>query len=198
MSFKKFVAPLAVVAALMMVSGTTFAQSTQIATGGTTNVKLSTSFLNALGGLNISAGVIAPTNLVSSTVNFPIIGGAIDLNTAMGNLEHSGGLTLTQGNTVLAIQNFTIDTTGTTPVVTGIAVLNNQLLSRLTLFDVVLPSGFKVPLKEVDGVFLHLGSVTLNLDPGAAATLNSVFNTTGFTGGSKIGTATVDAFTNAE
>lgn len=174
------------------------AQNSRIFQFGTTNVNLSSGFLDALQTLNVTPGVIAPTELSGTRVNFPIIGGAIDLDTALGNIEHSGGLTLTAGKTVLGIQNFTIDTTGKTPVITGLAVLNGAVVGRITLFDLVLPSNFKKPIPLYYGCVLYLSGVTVNLDAGAATTLNQIFDTTAFKGGINIGTATVEALTSKE
>ena len=111
MSVKKLFSALALTLALALVTASAAAQDTRIVQFGSTNVNLSSGFLDALKALNVKPGVIAPTRLVRTQVNFPVIGGAIDLDTAVDNIEHSGGLTLTAGNTVLGIQNFIIDTT---------------------------------------------------------------------------------------
>ena len=198
MSVKKIVAPLTLMVVLALASVSAMAQNTRIFWFGTTNVNLSSEFLGALQTLNVTPGVIAPTQLAGTQVNFPVIGGAIDLDTALGNIEHSGGLTLTAGNTILAIQNLTIDTTGKAPVITGLAVLNGAVVGRITLFDLVLPSNFKLPIHEYFGRALYLKDVTVNLDAGAAATLNEIFGTNAFTGGINIGTATVEALTSKE
>jgi len=198
MSVKKLFAPLAMMVVFALTSGSALAQKTRIFQFGSTNVNLSSGFVDALQTLNVTPGVIAPTQLVGTQVNFPIIGGAIDLDTALGNIEHSGGLTLTAGKTVLGIQNFTIDTTGATPVITGLAVLNGAVVGRITLFDVVLPSNFKLPIQEHFGCVFYLTGVTVNLDASAATTLNQIFGTNAFTGGINIGTATVEALTSKE
>jgi len=198
MFVKKLFAPLALMVVLALASGSAVAQNTRIFQFGTTTVNLSSGFLDALQTLDVTPGVIAPTRLVGTQVNFPIIGGAIDLDTALGNIEHSGGLTLTAGKTVLGIQNFTIDTTGKTPVITGLAVLNGAVVGRITLFDLVLPSHFKKPIQLHYGCVLYLNGVTVKLDAGAAKTLNQIFVTNAFTGGINIGTATVEALTSKE
>ena len=198
MSIKKLFAPLMLMVALALASGSAIAQNTKIFQFGETNVKLSSGFLDALQTLKVTPGVIAPTQLSGTDVDFPIIGGALDLDTALGNVEHSGGLTLTAGNTVLGIQNFIIDTTGKTPVITGLAVLNGAVVGRITLFDLVLPSNFKLPIKLYYGSVLYLKGITVNLDGGAAATLNQIFGTDAFTGGFNIGTATVEALISNE
>lgn len=183
---------------LALASGSAMAQKTRIVQFGTTNVNLSSGFLDALQTLNVTPGVIGPTELLGTQVNFPIIGGAIDIDTALGNIEHSGGLTLSAGQTVLAIQNFTIDTTGKTPVITGLAVLNGGIVGRITLFNLVLPSNFKLPIHLYYGSVLYLPGVTVKLNAGAATTLNQIFGTSAFTGGIDIGTATVEALTSKE
>ncbi len=198
MSVKKLFALLALMVVLALASGSAMAQNTRIFQFGTTNVKLSSGFLDALQSLDVAPGVIGPTQLVGTRVSFPVIGGAIDLDTALGNIEHSGGLTLTAGKTVLGIQNFTIDTTGKTPVITGLAVLNGAVVGRITLFDLVLPSDFKLPINLHYGCVLDVNRVTVNLDAGAATTLNQIFGTSAFTGGINIGTATVEALTSKE
>jgi len=45
---------------------------------------------------------------------------------------------------------------------------------------------------------LYLQDITVNLDAGAAATLNQVFGTNAFKGGINIGSATVEALTAKE
>jgi hypothetical protein len=185
---------LALVVVLTLASRAAIAQNTKIVQSGVTHVNLGLSFRDALATLHVTPGVIAPTALVGTKVNFPIIGGAIDLDTARGNIEHSGGLTLTADKTVLGIQNFIIDTTGKTPVITGLAVLNGAVVGRIMLFDLALPTNFKLPLQEYFGSVLYLKGITVKLDAGAAATLNHIFGTDAFKGGMNIGTATVKAF----
>jgi hypothetical protein len=198
MSTKKLFAPLVLMVALALASGSAMAQNTKIFQFGETRVKLSSGFLDALQALKVTPGVIAPTHLSGTDVNFPIIGGAIDLDTALGNIEHSGGLTLTAGKKVLGIQNFIIDTTGKTPVITGLAVLNGAVVARITLFDIVLPSNFKLPIKLNYGCVLHVSGVTVNLDGGAAGILNQIFGIDAFKGGFNVGTATIEAFISNE
>ena len=198
MFVKKLVAPLALMTILALASVSAGAQNTRIVEFGITSVNLSSGFLQALQTLKVKPGVIAPTRLSGTMVNFPVIGGAFDLDTALGNIEHSGGLTLTASGTVLGIQNFTIDTTGKTPEITGLAVLNGAVVGRITLFDLVLPSGFKLPVQPYFGCVLYLNGVAVNLNTNAAATLNQIFGTTAFTGSLNVGTATVEALTAAE
>jgi hypothetical protein len=91
------------------------------------------------------------------------------------------------------LQSFIIDTTGSTPVITGLVSADGELLGRLTLFDLALPSNLKVPIK-LDYGFLVLNGVGVTLDAGAAKALNSVFKVSAFTGGLNIGSAQVIAY----
>ena len=165
------------------------AQNTQTIEGGRTNVALASSFVAALGTLDVTPGTVGPTQLKNGVVNFPVIGGAIDLDTAAGQILHSGGLTLTAGQTVVTLQSFIIDTTST-PVITGLVSVDGKLVGRLPLFDLALPSGLTVPLKPANGQLLLKG-VGVTLDSAAAGALNSVFKVSAFKGGFGIGTAQV-------
>jgi len=190
-----FVAALSLTAVLAL-AGSALAQQSQVVESGETTVSLNAGFLQALTGLGVTAGVVAPTQLNGSTVNFPINGGAIDLATAAGNIGHNGGLTLTAGGTVVAIENFTIDTTAKAPVITGLVISNGTLVGRINLFDLTLPKNFSLPLIQYRSVFVDINGVGVTLDSAAASALNSAFNTNALKAGLWIGTARVRAFTN--
>ena len=66
----KFVTRLALMAVLAMAC-TALAQETKIVESGETTVALSSGFLNALQSLGVTPGVISPTQLNGTTVNFP-------------------------------------------------------------------------------------------------------------------------------
>lgn len=177
--------------ALTLAGSSAFAQ-TLYTQSGQTSVALSSAFLGALQSLGVTPGILNPTTISSKgVVTFPITGGAIDAKTASGQITHSGGLTLTAGKTQVSIENFIIDTTGSSPVINGIAAVNGSVAGALTLFNLELPKGFKLPLKAVDGIFVNLPGVSVTLSDAAAATLNKVFGVTAFQGGLNVGTATV-------
>jgi hypothetical protein len=182
-------APL-LVSAAVLAGMPALAQNTQSTIGGNTTVALSSTFLSALTTLKVTPGTIAPTQLVGTTVNFPVTGGAIDEKTAAGQIVHSGGLTLTAGKTVVNLQNFIVDTTGSSPIISGLVVANGKLVGRITLFDLTLPADLQVPLYESAGV-IAISDVTVKLDAGAAQALNSAFGVSAFTGGLDVGTAYV-------
>ena len=168
------------------------AQNTRTIHSGRTSVKLSSTLTTALTDLNVKVGDIDPTEIEESTATFPITGGAIDLDTAAGNILHSGGLTLSADGTKVRLQSFIIDTTTATPMLTGLVVVNGKLVGRLPLFDLSLPAGFSLPLHLAEGR-LVLSGVGLTLDAQAAAALNAVFKVSAFKGGLAIGTASVKA-----
>jgi len=179
-------------AAFLLSTSSAEAQKTLTINTGSTTVALSNAFLSALTSLKVTAGTIDPTQLVKGTVNFPVTGGAIDLQNADGQILHSGGLTLTAGKTEVKLQSFIIDTTGTTPGISGIVVADGKVSGRIALFDVEFPSNLTLPLSASSGI-LQLRSVKLTLDAGAATALNGAFDVKAFAGGLDIGTANVVA-----
>ncbi len=183
----------ALMAAVVLVgTSAASAQKTDTIEGGRTTVTLAGSFVSALGTLGVTPGTVSPTELRGAKVNFPITGGAIDLDTASAQILHSGGLTLTAGNNEVKLQSFIIDTTGTQPMITGLVVVNGKLLGRVALFNLALPSGLTLPLTPSYGV-LDLKEVGVTLTATAASALNSVFGITALAGGLDIGTAHVVA-----
>jgi len=179
-----------IVALAMLVSANhASAQKTETIEGGRTTVALASGFVAALGSLYVTPGTVSPTRLHNGVINFPVTGGAIDLDTASSQILHSGGLTLIAGQTKVTLQSFIIDTTSA-PVITGLVSVDGKLLGRLPLFDLALPSGITLPLKPYDGQIILKG-VGVSLDSAAAGALNSVFHVSAFKGGFGIGTAKV-------
>ncbi len=180
--------PIAALAILISANDAS-AQKTETIEGGRTTVALSSSFASALTSLGVTPGTVSPTRLHDGVVNFPVTGGAIDLDTAASQILHSGGLTLTAGQTKVTLQSFIIDTTSA-PMITGLVSVDGKLVGRLPLFDLVLPTGITLPLKAYEGQIILKG-VGVSLDSTAAGALNSVFHVSAFKGGFSIGTAKV-------
>jgi len=177
---------------LMVALGATAVRAeTGTVESGKTSVKLSAEFAGALESLGVTAGVIDPSRVHGGSVTFPVTGGAVDLATARGEIAHSGGLTLSAGGTEVRLQSFTIDTTGSAPVLTGLVVVNDGLLGRVPLFDLQLPSGITLPLKPSENGKLRINDVGVTLTSVAADALNGIFGVTAFTPGFNIGTANV-------
>jgi len=183
----KSLTPKAGLLAVLCLMGTTvFAQNTKTVEYGFTTVKLSSTFTGALGSLGVIPGVVWPTRLSESgTASFPITGGAIDLDTASGNV--------TAGGIETRLQSFIIDTTSGAPVITGLVIAGNQLVGRVPLFNLTLPAGFSLPISAKHGFELSLEGVGVTLTSQAAAALNGVYSVTAFTEGLNIGTADVSA-----
>jgi len=177
------------IAALALAGTAALAQKTTTIASGSTRVKLSSTFVDALGSLGVTPGTVSPTVLFQGTVDFPVIGGAIDLDTATGNILHSGGLTLTAGSTVVSLQSFIIDTTGSQPEITGLVSVSGKLVGRLPLFNLALPEGFSVPIQTEHGM-VQLSGVGVSLTSTAATALSGVFNAD-VPAGLDIGTASV-------
>lgn len=157
---------------------------------GTTQVALGGTFVGALNTLGVTPGVIFPTQIVNGVATFPIESGTIELATAKGEINHSGGLTLTAGTTKVRLTSFLIDTTGAAPVITGLVAANDAVVGRIPLFDLV-PQGLTLPLRAGAGA---LQNVNVELNATAAEALNAVFGVTAFSGGFPIGVATVNVF----
>ena len=185
--------PAVVALTLASFASSAFAQQTVTVNSGTTGVKLSHTFTSALSSLKVSVGTIAPTRIDDGEALFPVTGGAIDLDTAAGNILHSGGLTFTAGGIQTKLQSFIIDTTGSQPVITGLVVVNGKLVGRLPLFNLTLPSGFSLPLKTQWSA-LYLSGVGVTLSAQAASALNSVYSASAFAEGLSVGKAEVLAF----
>jgi len=168
------------------------AQQTRTLFTGRTSVKLSSTFTTAATDLGVSVGRVFPTEMWDGWVIFPVTGGAIDLDTASGNILHSGGLTLKAGDTKVTLQSFIIDTTAK-PVITGLVSVNGKLLGRIPLFDIALPAGFSLPL-QLKQNRLVLKGVGLTLDAQAAGALDAVFHVNAFTAGFPVGTGQVVAY----
>jgi hypothetical protein len=184
-------APIMAVGLLLSIS-TAQAQKTYTVEAGRTTVTLADRFLSALKSLDVTPGTISPTELKDGRVNFPITGGAIDLDSGRGQLLHSGGLTLTAGKTEVKLQSFIIDSTGGEPVITGLVVEDGKLVGRVPLFKIYYPDGLSLPLKPDHGV-LKGDNLGLSLTSTAASALNAAFHVTALSAGFDVGTADVEA-----
>lgn len=182
-------------AAALLMPSSSHAQSAKIVEAGSTTVTLSHDFAMALEDLGVSQGSIRPTEHESYNVNFPVTGGEIDLNTAKAQILHSGGMTFKAGGTEVDLSSFIIDTTGSTPMITGLITVNHALWGRVTLFDLTLPAGVKVPLTAPNGR-LALPGVGVTLDATAATALNQIYKVSAFKAGFNVGMANVVIYLN--
>lgn len=159
---------------------------------GETRVELSETFLGALGSLGVAASPSFPAKLQRAEARFPIPTGEIDLASARGEIVHSGGLNLQAGGLTVNLSSFVIDTTGDSPVLTGLVKVNDSLIARIELFDLQLAVAPDVTRTGRVGR-LVIEDVAVTLSAEAAAALNDVFNVTAFQAGLPIGTARVNS-----
>ena len=150
-----------------------------------TSLEIDAGALAALTSLGIAPGVIAPATLAGTTAAFPITGGQVKLDLSAGTIRHSGGISLTQGATVVRLENFDIRL-GTAPQL--FASLNGGS-PKAPILDLDL-SGVT---PQVDGRTVTLAGVVAKLTQPAADALNAAFGTSAFTAGLVLGRATVVA-----
>jgi hypothetical protein len=174
-------------ALLLLLGAPALAEPTAQVAGGRTSVELSDDFLGALTALGVEAGAIGPASLRRGWASFPIPAGALDVETARGDIFHSGGLVLRAGSTKVRLLNFVIDTTENDDVLTGLVSVNGDLLDRVVLFDLELN---EAPVIWRSGLVV-VRAVDVTLSAGAAAALNDVFDVTAFSAGLPIGEAVV-------
>lgn len=180
-------------AALVVVAGSAFAAPTVSTTGGETRVVLSTTLVGALKSLGVSLKAQYPAYVSNGAATFPIPVGEIDLGDARGQISHSGGLVLKAGKTSVGLSNFVIDTSGSSPVLTGLVRVNDGLIGRLPLFSIKFNSAPLVNSWSPTSGSLRVVDVDLKLTSEAAAALNQVFNVSAFGAGVPIGRARVQA-----
>lgn len=194
MTFQRpFFRPLILAAALAFAAGQAAAAPTVNTIGGDTRVTLSSTFLGALNTLGVTASPSFPASIRNGNARFPIPTGEIDATSYKGEIVHDGGLNLRAGALTVNISSFVIDTTGSTPVLTGLAKVNDSLVGRITLFNLALGAAPQVQSYGRYGT-LRINDVAVTLNAEAAATLNDVFGVTAFTAGIPIGTARVNTF----
>jgi hypothetical protein len=170
------------------------AAPTETTRAGSTSVQLAPEFLKALNALKVTPASIAPGRLFirwgGAKVMFPITAGAVDLGAVTGEMDHAGGLSLSANGTTVELSSFLIDINGNRPVLTGLAVVDDNLVGRLPLFDLHL-SASRI---DADDDFLKVDWVQATLSQEAADALNKIFKVNAFAAGLPIGTAQIRAF----
>lgn len=155
-----------------------YAEVTTPALGGETTVQLASGFVTALTSLHVVPGAIGPGRLYEVRGNtyaaFPITTGAINLPATRLEIDHSGGLSLTAGDTTVTLSSFVIQVNPKAEsVLTGLVTVNGALVGRIPLFDLSIAKA-KV---WVQNRFTDVSNVTLKLDATAAEALSDAFHT---------------------
>ena len=191
-------AGLALAGALTLAQPAAAAPSVQLV-GGATTVRLSSELLGALGSLGVTPDNVLPGGLhpteQGATVAFPIPTGELDAAGPVLEIIHSGGLTLTAGDTRVALTSFIIENIGNSLRLSGVVKANDTIVGRMPLFRIELTQAPEVIAGTGDGAgTLRVVGAKLTLTRGAAETLNAAFNLDGaFTPGFPIGTARIYA-----
>jgi hypothetical protein len=189
-AFQKLVASWAVLGCLVLVSPAS-ASPTVIFDGSRTTVVLSNELVSALTTLRVTPSGVFPGLLRQGIAAFPIAKGELDLANAKAEVLHSGGLRLSTTDTSVELTQFIIDTTSSAgAVLTGLVKVGGNIVGRIPLFAVTLPT-LRLPLPAVRR--LVISNVGLTLTSTAAQALNAAFGVTAFSAGIPVGTATLTA-----
>jgi len=168
--------------------------------GVDTAVLLDADFAAALGTLGLTPGTVGTATLVDGSLHFPITGGNVDYYDpaesyrpfVQGTIEHEGsGFSLTAGDTVVELTNFTIDP-GTSELYGDVSVNGEVAATQAVIFD--LYGGTLKPL-QMDGDNAILTGTTVHISSVAAGLLNSTFNTDAVADQLLVGIATITAAT---
>lgn len=175
------------IAALALATLTVHAQSASTVEYGRSILTFDPSFTAGVASLGAQLGGAGFSNYdTSGVILLPAVGGSVDLQTARGEVNLLGGLTVHTSGATLRLQSFVIDTTGK-PLMTALLIVNNQLYGRIPLFDLAPPSSATLPLSTTAGV-LQVNGYQVTFDPNGAAAINSVFGTSAIQGGMLVGT----------
>lgn len=189
---------LALAGALAVSQAAVAAPSVQFV-AGYTKVALSPHLLNALDSLGVAPANVLPGGLIptdtGASVVFPIPTGELDAAGPKLEIFHSGGLTLTAGETRVALTSFIIENIGHSGQLrlTGVVKANDTIVGRIPLFSIALTQAPTVqPESGGSAGKLTVRQARLKLTKTAADTLNAAFGLDGvFTAGFPIGTALI-------
>ena len=162
---------------------------------GTTYVKLDPGFVKALGKLKLKPAPVGSARIVKGSAQFPITDGNVKYYKpgtedpfVQGELLHDGGgLSLTKGDTTVALTDFKIDP--------GESVLTGEVRANGKVAEEEAPLFFLdgrtlEPLREIeDGAVLE--GTTVKLTKEAAELLNGTFSTDALEEGLEIGIAKI-------
>ncbi|MDT0276544.1 ABC transporter substrate-binding protein [Blastococcus goldschmidtiae] len=168
-----------------------------IPAGGSTAVALDQGFVDALGTLGLTPGVVGDAELADGSVSFPITGGTVTVFDkdsgyrpyVQGTLLHQdSGLSLAAGGTTVELTNFTVDPGTPSRLFGDVAVNGQPAVASAPLFDL---DGSTLNPPAIEGGEAVLQGTEVLLSAEAAELLNSTFSTDALAGGFLIGTATI-------
>jgi hypothetical protein len=165
--------------------------------GVDTAVLLDSGFAAALTSLGLTPGTVGTATLTDGSLHFPITGGNVDYYDpaqkyrpyVQGTIKHEGsGFSLTAGDTVVDLTNFTIDP-GTSKLYGDVAVNGTTAVEQALLFD--LHGGTLKPLQTGPNDTAILEGTTVHISSDAAGLLNKTFNTDAVKAGLLVGIAKI-------
>lgn len=151
--------------------------------GGATTLSLDPAVGQALGSLGVSVAPISPAKAGRSGISFPITGGNIHPSTAVGRIEHSGGLRFSAGGKKLDVRNFNVRVASDAFLTAQVGGARVKLLTLDLAKAKVKRSGFDT----------RVSGVTAALTGTAARALNATFAVKAFKKGLVIGKVKVSA-----
>jgi hypothetical protein len=138
---------------------------------GTTSLTLTSATAKALKGLGVSATVIRPGSAKGATLAFPVTGGRIDPKTAVGTLNHRGGLRLKKGGRQVRLTDFRV-TVGRRSTIS--AKVNGG--ARASVFALVVGKARVAS----SGAEARVSRLRVHLTTAGAGALNATFRTHAF------------------
>ena len=167
--------------------------------GVDTQVTLDQGFVDALGTLGLTPGVLGGASLTDGVLAFPITGGNVDYYDpeedyrpyVQGSVEHDGsGISLTAGDTVVELTDFRIDP-GTSQLFGTVTANGEMVADDVYIFN--LDGTTLNPLEtDADGNAVLEGTTVL-ISPDAAGLLNDTFGTDAVTDELVVGIAKITA-----
>lgn len=167
--------------------------------GVDTQVTLDQGFVDALGSLGLTPGVLGGATLTDGVLAFPITGGNVDYYDpeedyrpyVQGSVEHDGsGISLTAGDIVVELTDFRIDP-GTSQLFGTVTANGAEVGQDIYIFN--LDGTTLNPLEtDADGNAVLEGTTVL-ISPDAAGLLNETFGTDAVTDELVVGIAKITA-----
>ncbi|HEV3001631.1 MAG TPA: hypothetical protein VGW75_12900 [Solirubrobacteraceae bacterium] len=165
-------------------------------TGQVTAVKLDAGFVDALGKLKLTPGMLGDGTLENGSAKFPITGGNVTYYKpgsvspyVQGRIDHDGsGLSLTGGGKVVELTDFVVDPGRS--VLTGTVTVDGKRAAKgAPLF--FLDGRTLQPLRTTDDGRAVLEGTTVKLKDESAKLLNETFGVDALQGGFVVGVAKI-------
>ncbi len=167
-------------------------------TGVSTTVTFDQGFVDALGQLKLTPGVVGDATFEGGAATFPITGGNVTYYDpaesvrpyVQGEIDHDGsGLSLSAGKTEVELTDFVIDP-GTSELFGTVSANGKVAAEDAKLFDLDGSTLKPLQVDEQNGTATLEGTTVL-LSDDAAALLNDTFKTDALAGGFKIGVSEI-------